>query len=72
MKKRELLASKNRSEWQFLIREWVHNIDDRHMLELFLLDGYSVEEISDKMNLTARWTQKRIARAKKQLFDHIK
>lgn len=72
MRNREIVDNKSRSEWLYLIREWVHNIDDRHMLELFLLDGYSVEEISDKMNLTARWTQKRIARAKKQLFDHIK
>lgn len=72
MKKRELLDSKNRSEWLCLIREWVHNSDDRRMLESFLLDGDSVEMIAERMNLSARWTQKRITKAKKQLFDHIK
>lgn len=72
MRNREIVDNKSRSEWLYLIREWVHNADDRQMLEMFLLDGLSVESVAEKLNLSSRWTQQRIAKAKKQLFNHIK
>ncbi len=72
MRNREIVDNKSRSEWCELIFEWVHNSEDRKMLELYLLDDISVSDISKRFGYSLEWTQQRISRAKKQLFNHIK
>jgi len=41
------------------------------MLELFLLDEKSIGEISEIVDLSTVQVQKRIARARVDLFEHI-
>ena len=68
----EIVNSKSRSEWEFLIREWVHNEKDRQMLVRYLLDGgITLEALAEEVELSTVQCQKRVDLAKKQLFKHI-
>ena len=68
----EIVNSKSRSEWEFLIREWVHNEKDRQMLGRYLLDGgITLEALAEEFELSTVQCQKRVDLAKKQLFKHI-
>ena len=68
----EIVNSKSRSEWEFLIREWVHNEKDRQMLVRYLLDGgITLEDLAEEVELSSVQCQKRVDLAKKQLFKHI-
>jgi hypothetical protein len=68
----EIVNSKSRSEWEFLIREWVHNEKDRQMLVRYLLDGgITLEALAEEFELSTVQCQKRVDLAKKQLFKHI-
>ena len=66
-----IVNSKCRTEWLTLIDEWVHHKTEREMLKKYLLDGESIEEVAEELNLSAVQTQKRLKRAKAQLFGHI-
>ena len=68
---RLITRTKSREEWKYLILQWVHNEIDRQMLELFLLDEKSIGEISEIVDLSTVQVQKRIARARVDLFEHI-
>jgi Zn-finger protein len=68
---KEIVDDKGRSEWVALICEWVHNEQDRKMLERHLLDGIPLEPLAEEFNLSAVQTQKRVQKAKEQLFRHI-
>jgi hypothetical protein len=67
----EIVNSKSRSEWEFIIREWVHNEVDRKMLVRYLLDGIHLEPLAEEFDLSTVQCQKRVDLAKKQLFKHI-
>jgi radical SAM superfamily enzyme with C-terminal helix-hairpin-helix motif len=67
----DVINSKNRSEWEALIREWVHNEIDRKMLARYLLDGIHLEPLAEEFDLSTVQCQKRVDTAKKQLFNHI-
>jgi hypothetical protein len=67
----EIVNSKSRSEWEFIIREWVHNEVDRKMLVRYLLDGIHLEPLAEEFDLSTVQTQKRVDLAKKQLFKHV-
>jgi hypothetical protein len=41
-----IVNRKSRSEWLNLINEWVHNEQDRKMLERHLLDGVAFYSLS--------------------------
>ena len=41
-----LINSKSRTEWEMLIKEWVHNETDRKMLVRRLLDGVKIEPLA--------------------------
>ena len=71
MRGKEIVNEKSRSEWLTLIKEWVHSADDRHILERYLLDGLTVEALAEEINLSVVQTQKRISKARAQLFKHI-
>lgn len=68
----EIVNSKSRSEWEFLIMEWIHNEKDRQMLVRYLLDGgITLEALAEEFELSTVQCQKRVDLAKKQLFKHI-
>jgi predicted DNA-binding protein YlxM (UPF0122 family) len=66
-----ILNTKSRSEWKQLISEWVHSERDRKMLERYLLDDISLEQLGEEFDLSTVQCQKRMAEARKQLFQHI-
>ena len=66
-----IIDSKNRSEWEKLIDEWVHNEVDRRMLKRRLLDGVCFEPLAEEFELSVNHCQTRIKKAKAQLFKNI-
>lgn len=68
---KRIVNSMSRSEWTARINEWVHNETDREMIRRNILDGASIEVIAEEHYLSAVQTQKRLKRAKEQLFKHI-
>lgn len=72
MRHREIINEKSRSEWLSLIKEWIHNEEDRRILERYLLDGLSVEAVAEEYNLSTVRMQTRISKAKTQLFRHLR
>lgn len=70
-----IVNSRSRDYWERQIRQWVHNEIDRRMLELQLLDGLSLNEITyriqDYHTIEYDQVKKRLARAKNQLFSHM-
>jgi radical SAM superfamily enzyme with C-terminal helix-hairpin-helix motif len=65
------INTKSRSEWEMLIKEWVHNEIDRRMLVRYLLDGIHLEPLAEEFDLSTVQCQKRVYMAKAQLFNHI-
>jgi DNA-directed RNA polymerase specialized sigma24 family protein len=66
-----VINAKSRSEWEYLIHEWVHSELDRKMLARYLLDDLTLEKIAEEVDLSVVQCQKRVALAKKQLLEHI-
>lgn len=67
----EVINQKSRSEWLNLITEWVHNEQDRKMLERHLLDGVTYYSLSVEFYLSEEQIKKRVSKAKQQLFKHL-
>ena len=67
----DIINAKSRGEWVVLIEEWIHNERTRKMLVRYLLDGVSLEKLAEEFDLSTVQTQKIVALAKKQLFQHI-
>lgn len=63
---------KPRSEWERLIYEWVFDEEVRQMLVLNLLDGQSYGQIAEKLNISIDKVSKKVRKAKKYLFKHLK
>jgi len=59
------------SQARELIAEYIHNADDRRMLELRLIEGMTFEAISFEMGLTTKTVRKRIHRQEEILFKHL-
>jgi hypothetical protein len=66
-----IVNQKSRTEWLELINEWVHNEQDRKMLERHLLDGVAFYTLSVEFFLSEEQIKKRIGKAKAQLFRHL-
>lgn len=60
-----------RDDWIHLISQWIHNETDRTMIRRWILDGVSAETIAEENYLSVVQTQKRLKRAKEQLFKHL-
>ena len=71
MKNKHLIDEKSRSEWLTLIHEWIHNQEDRKILERYLLDGLTMEAVAEEFNLSTVAIHARLTKAKKQLFKHL-
>lgn len=70
MKIREIVDSKSRADWEYLIDQWIHNERNREMLKKHLLDGLSIKELADIYDLSWVQTQAVLSKAKEQLFKH--
>lgn len=57
-----------RSAWERLINEWVFDLRDRMMLCMRLLDGLTLDEISEKMNMPVDTVKRRIRKAQTKVF----
>lgn len=72
---KEKIDARSRAEWEYLIRQWVHNERDRYMLTRWLLDGLSQKELCDELaeqgkRLELDQMKRRLYKAQKQLFKH--
>ncbi len=70
---REIINQRSRSELESMIKEWVHNEQDRAMLRRHIMDGLTIEAITNEVYPALEYTQvrRRIKAAKKQLFNHL-
>ena len=59
------------SQARELIAEHIHNVDDRKMLELRLIDGMTFEQIGFEMGMTTKTVRLRIHKGEDILFKHI-
>lgn len=71
MKDQEVFDGKCREEWLCLILSWVHNENDRNMLIRKYLDGLTVERVAEEFDISVNHCQKRLKKAKTQLFKHV-
>lgn len=54
-----------------LIAEHIHNVADRRMLELRLIDGMTFEAIGFELGMTTKTVRLRIHKGEEVLFKHI-
>lgn len=54
-----------------LIKEYIHDKNDRKMLYLKLVDNDTLQEIGDKLKLDKKTVWRRLQKAEKELFSHI-
>ena len=59
------------SQIRDLIADYIHNSEDRKMLQLRLIDGMTFENIGFEMNMTTKTVRKRIHKGEEILFKHI-
>ena len=59
---------KPRSEWETLIDEWIFNAEDRVMLKMRLLDGLTIDEIAETLNLSDKTIKRRLRKSQNRLF----
>lgn len=72
MTDKDIFNEFDREEWEKAIYSWVHDELDRKMLIRRYLDGKKISAISEEVNLSDNQCQRRVSKAKKQLFKHIK
>lgn len=59
------------SQIRNLIEDYIHNLDDRRMLQLRLIDGLTFEAIGFEMGMTTKTVRIRIHKGEQILFKHI-
>ena len=59
------------SQIRSLIEEHIHNVADRRMLELRLIDGMTFEAIGFELGMTTKTVRLRIHKGEEILFKHI-
>lgn len=59
------------SQIRELIAEYIHNADDRKMLQLRLIDGMTFEMIGFEMSMTTKTVRLRIHKGEAELFKHL-
>ena len=59
------------SQIRELIAEHIHNLADRRMLELRLIDGMTFEAIGFDMGMTTKTVRLRIHKGEETLFKHL-
>ena len=59
------------SQIRDLIAEHIHNLEDRRMLSLRLIDGMTFEQIGFEMGMTTKTVRIRIHKGEQILFKHL-
>jgi len=59
------------SQIRELIAEHIHNLSDRRMLELRLIDGMTFEAIGFELGMTTKTVRVRIHKGEEILFKHL-
>ena len=54
-----------------LIMEYIHDKTDRKMLYMRLVDGDTIAEISEKLQLDCKTVWRRLQKGERELFSHI-
>lgn len=54
-----------------LIKEYIHDKNDRRMLYLRLVDGDTISEISGKLGLDDKTVWKHLRDGEKEVFSHL-
>ena len=55
-----------------IIREYVHDKDDRRILYLYFVDGISIRNIASTMSLDPKTVWSHIQKQERVIFSHIK
>ena len=71
MPKESRLPEYGNQQIKALIMEYVHDITDRKMLYLRLVDGLTFEEIAGRFGLTTKTARVRIHKQEAILFSHL-
>lgn len=61
-----------RSDWEFLIDQWIFNEKHRKMLKLSLLDGKTYEQIAELFEMSPRQVARIIPSLQEKLFRRVK
>jgi hypothetical protein len=61
----------SRSQWEYLIDEWIFSERDRKILKRRLLDGICFEPLAEEFGLSVRQTKSIVYKAQEKLFKHI-
>lgn len=61
----------SRTEWEYLIDEYIFSERDRAILKRRLLDGICFEPLVEEFGLSVRQTKSIVYKAQEQLFKHI-
>lgn len=62
----------SRSEWEYLIDQYVFSERDRKILKRRLLDGIIFERLSEEFALSVQQTKAVVYKAQKQVFKYIR
>lgn len=61
----------SRSQWEYLVDEWIFSERDRKILKRRLLDGICFEPLAEEFGLSVRQTKSIVYKAQEKLFKHI-
>lgn len=65
-----ILPDLSRSEWEYLIDEWIFSERDRYIIKRKLLDNIHYETLSEEVGLSVTQTKYIVSKSKKILFKH--
>ena len=60
----------SRSEWEYLIDEWIFSERDRKILKRYLLDNICFEPLAEEFDLSVRQTKNIVYQTEQILFKH--
>ena len=61
----------SRSEWSYLIDEWIFNERDRNILKRRLLDGIHFEPLAEEFGMSVRQVKHIVYKGEQKLAKHI-
>lgn len=62
----------SRTEWEYLIDEWIFSERDRAIIKRRLLDGLTFEQLANEFNYSTQNIQRIIYKGTSRLFKKIK
>lgn len=65
------LPELSRSEWSYLIDEWILNERDRNILKRRLLDGIHYEPLAEEFGMSVRQIKHIVYKSEQKLVKHL-